>query len=101
MTFEAGVNLITFTVTIRDEELAEPTEEFYIDLESLSPSAVIKGCPSSATVYILNDDCKFAPMHYTHTRVSKISDRSFLLFIIWCLRMDSSLIAYHLPQIKT
>ena len=101
MTFEAGVNLITFTVTIRDEELAEPTEEFYIDLESLSSSAVIKGCPSSATVYILNDDCEFAPMHYAHTRVSKISDRSFLLFIIWCLRMDSSLIAYHLPQIKT
>ena len=50
-------------MTIRDEGLAEPTEEFYIDLESLSSSAVIKGCPSSATVYVLNDDCEFAPMH--------------------------------------
>ena len=68
-------------MTIRDEELAEPTEELYIDLESLSSSAVIKGCPSSATVYILNDDCEFA---HTHTQgTHKISDRAFLLFIIY------------------
>ena len=81
MTFEAGVNLITFTVTIRDEGLAEPTEEFYIDLESLSSSAVIKGCPSSATVYILDDDCELALIHYTHNYTSEQYIRSSILAI--------------------
>ena len=61
MYFRAGVNEVTFTVTIRDERLIEPDEEFYIDLEIPSSAAklgVIKddSSPSTVTVTILNDD---------------------------------------------
>ena len=61
MSFRAGVNEVTFTVTIRDERLIEPDEEFYIDLEIPSSAAklgVIKddSSPSTVTVTILNDD---------------------------------------------
>ena len=60
MYFPARVNQVTFTVTIRDERLIEPYEEFYIELE-IPPSAatscsVVKGSPDNATVFILNDD---------------------------------------------
>ena len=59
MHFRAGVNQVSFTVTIRDEGLFESDEEFYIDLEIPSAAAnlgVIKGNVASATVTILNDD---------------------------------------------
>ena len=59
MYFRAGVNAVTFTVTIRDERLIEPAEEFYIDLEIPSSAAkrgVIKDSPSTVTVTIVNDD---------------------------------------------
>ena len=61
MYFRAGVNEVSFTVTIRDERLVEPNEDFYIDLEIPSAAAnlgVIKdnGSPSTVTVTILDDD---------------------------------------------
>ena len=61
MHFRAGVNEVSFTVTIRDEGLVEPNEDFYIDLEIPSAAAnlgVIKdnGSPSTVTVTILDDD---------------------------------------------
>ena len=60
MYFRAGVNQVTFTVTIRDERLIEPDEEFYIELEIPSAAAtscsVVKGSPDNATVIIQNDD---------------------------------------------
>ena len=61
MHFRAGVNEVTFTVTIRDEGLIESNETFYIDLEIPSSAAklgVIKDdcSPSTVTVTIVNDD---------------------------------------------
>ena len=69
MSFPARVNEVTFTVTIRDERLIEPDEDFYIDLEIPSSAAklgVIKddNSPSTVTVTILNDDgeCSFCAL---------------------------------------
>ena len=60
MYFRAGVNQVTFTVTIRDERLIESDEEFYIELEIPSAAAtscnVVRASPDNATVFILNDD---------------------------------------------
>ena len=58
--FRAGVNEVSFTVTIRDERLVEFDEEFYIELE-IPPSAatscgVVKASPDNATVIIRDDD---------------------------------------------
>jgi len=58
--FRAGVNEVSFTVTIRDERLVEVDEEFYIELEIPSAAAtscnVVKDLPDNATVIIRNDD---------------------------------------------
>ena len=58
--FRAGVNEVSFTVTIRDEGLFEFDEEFYIELEIPSAAAtscsVVKDSPDNATVIIRNDD---------------------------------------------
>ena len=59
MHFPAGVNEVTFTVTILDERLIEPDEDFYVDLEIPSSAAkrgVIKDSPSTVTLTIVNDD---------------------------------------------
>ena len=60
MYFRAGVNEVSFTVTIRDEGLVELDEKFYIELEIPSAAAtscsVVKGSPDNATVIIRNDD---------------------------------------------
>ena len=59
MYFPAGVNEVSFTVTIRDEGLVESDEKFYIDLEIPSSAAnlnVIEGNITTATVTILHDD---------------------------------------------
>ncbi len=59
MYFRAGVNEVSFTVTIRDERLVEVDEEFYIELEIPLAAAsrhVIEGNVALATVTILNDD---------------------------------------------
>ena len=58
--FRAGVNEVSFTVTIRDVGLVEIDEEFYIELE-IPPTAaascsVVKGSPDNATVIIRDDD---------------------------------------------
>ena len=59
MYFRAGVNEVSFTVTIRDEGLVEFDEEFYIELEIPSAAAshsVVKALPDNATVIIQDDD---------------------------------------------
>ena len=60
MHFRAGVNQVTFTVTIRDDKLIELDEEFYIELEILSAAAtscnVVKASPDNVTVIIRDDD---------------------------------------------
>ena len=60
MHFRAGMNEVSFTVSIHDERLVELDEEFYIELE-IPPSAaascsVVKASPDNATVIIQDDD---------------------------------------------
>ena len=59
VSFPAGVNEVTFTVTIRDEGLVESDEEFYIELEipsAAASSSVVKASPDNATIIIQDDD---------------------------------------------
>ena len=59
VSFQAGVNEVSFTVTIRDEGLIESDEQFYIELEipsSAASSNVVKASPGNATVIIQDDD---------------------------------------------
>ena len=59
MTFPAGVNVISFNVTIIDDNIAECAELFTLDLEIPAGSAalgVMKGSPDTATVNIMDDD---------------------------------------------
>ena len=57
--FPAGVNVISFNVTIIDDNIAELAELFTLDLEIPAASAdmgIIKGSPDTATVHIMDDD---------------------------------------------
>ena len=59
VTFPAGVNVISFNVTIIDDNIAELAEFFTLDLEIPAASAamgVIKGSPDTATVNIMDDE---------------------------------------------
>ena len=59
MTFPAGVNVISFNVTIIDDAVAECAELFTLDLEIPPASAamsIIKGSPDTATVNIMDDE---------------------------------------------
>ena len=61
MYFSTGVNEVSFTVTIRDEGLFEPTEEFYIDLEipSSASSCSVFTETTYAIVSIEDDDGEY------------------------------------------
>ena len=59
MTFPAGVNVISFNVTIIDDNIAELAELFTLDLEIPTASVVmgvVKGSPDTATVNIMDDE---------------------------------------------
>ena len=59
MTFPAGVNVISFNVTIIDDNIAELAELFTLDLEIPDVAAamgIIKGSPDTATVNIIDDE---------------------------------------------
>ena len=59
VTFPAGVNVISFNVTIINGIIAECAELFTLDLEIPEASAdmgVQKGSPDTATVNIMDDD---------------------------------------------
>ena len=59
VTFPAGINVISFNVTIIDDNIAELAELFTLDLEIPATSAamgVIKGSPDIATVNIMDDE---------------------------------------------
>ena len=61
MRFSAGVNAVSFIVSIRDTGLVEQDEEFYIDLEIPTASTnlgVIKDREGNATVRIIDNDCE-------------------------------------------
>ena len=68
LTFPAGVNVISFNVTIIDDNIAELAELFTLDLEIPAASAamgVIKGSPDTATVNIIDDEgsCNIVAEH--------------------------------------
>ena len=59
MTFPARVNVISFNVTIIDDNIAELAEMFTLDLEIPDVAAamgVIKGSPDTATISIMADE---------------------------------------------
>ena len=60
MHFPAGVNEVSFNVTIQDERLVDLDEEFYIELEiplsAATSCSVVKASPDNATVIIRDDD---------------------------------------------
>ena len=59
VTFPAGVNVISFNVTIIDDNIAELAELFTLDLEIPAASAamgVLKGSPDTATVNIMDNE---------------------------------------------
>ena len=59
VTFPAGVNVISFNVTINDESAAERIEVITLNLEIPSAATamgVIKGSPDSTIVNIMVDD---------------------------------------------
>ena len=80
--FRAGVNEVSFTVTIRDERLIELDEEFYIELEIPSAAAtscsVVKGSHDNATVIIRDDDGKCCLKH------CKVEHNQNILIAIKC-----------------
>jgi len=60
VTFLAGVTNVTFDVPIHDDSILEGNENFIltIDLSTLPTDGVTVGDLGSATVTIVDDDCK-------------------------------------------
>ena len=59
VTFPAGVNMISFSVTIIDDNIAELAESFRLYLRIPAASAamcIIKGSPDTATIAITDDE---------------------------------------------
>ena len=59
VTFPAGVNVVSFNVSILDDTIAECAKLFNLDLDIPQTAAgmgVIKGTPDTATVHIMDDD---------------------------------------------
>ena len=69
MYFPAGVNEASYNVTIRDDGLIEPDEEFYIGLEI--PSSVTNRCVTKHSPGVTNCKCK-----HDNTTVIIIDDDS-------------------------
>ncbi len=55
VTFAAGATTVTFTVTIADDSLVEPSETVNLRIASVSPGATT-GSPSTAVLTILSND---------------------------------------------
>ena len=59
VTFPAGVNVVSFNVSILDDAIAECAKLFNLDLdipEAAAGMGVIRGSPDTATVHIMDDD---------------------------------------------
>ena len=72
MSFSATKLVSSFKIYISNDEVAESTEEFFLDLEipsSAVAAGAIKGSPDNVTVSIANDDgecCFSAPYSSEH-----------------------------------
>ena len=63
VTFPAGVNVVSFNVSILDDAIAECAKLFNLDLdipEAAADMGVIRGSPDTATVHIMDDDGEWA-----------------------------------------
>ena len=59
VTVPAGVNVVSFNVSILDDAIAECAKLFNLDLdipEAAAGMGVIRGSPDTATVHIMDDD---------------------------------------------
>ena len=59
VTFPAGVNVVSFNVSILDDAIAECAKLFNLDLdipEAAADMGVIRGSPDTATIHIMDDD---------------------------------------------
>ena len=59
VTFPAGVNVVSFNVSILDDAIAECAKLFNLDLdipEAAADMGVIRGSPDTAAVHIMDDD---------------------------------------------
>ena len=59
VTFPAGVNVVSFNVSILDDAIAECAKLFNLDLDIPQTAAdmgVIRGSPDTATIHIMDDD---------------------------------------------
>ena len=59
VTFPAGVNVVSFNVSILDDAIAECAKLFNLDRDIPQTAAgmgVIRGSPDTATVHIMDDD---------------------------------------------
>ena len=59
VTFPAGVNMVSFNVSILDDAIAECAKLFNLDLdipEAAADMGVLRGSPDTATVHIMDDD---------------------------------------------
>ena len=59
VTFPAGVNMVSFNVTILNDDIAECAKLFTLDLDipmAAADMGVIRGSPDTATVHITDDD---------------------------------------------
>ena len=60
--FLAGETIASFYLLIADDEVAEPTEFFFVKLDSESSHYLLKSYgtyPYHCVIYIQDDDCKF------------------------------------------
>ena len=62
ITFPAGVTVVSFNISIHDDDVLEDRENFTLTINSDSlPDGITTDSPSKVTVIIRNDDSK-----YTH-----------------------------------
>ena len=68
ITFNVGVNSVSFDISVIDDDILEHNESFNLGLCSL-PDNVIVGDISQATVTIVNDDSKYCMLYTVDTNI--------------------------------
>ena len=60
MTIPAGATMVSFNIPIFDDSVLEGNEDFNITIiQSSLPGGVFRDNPGTATVTIVDDDCKY------------------------------------------
>jgi len=71
VTFPAGTTSATLNININDDDIYEDFESFNIVIDSQLPNRVNRGFPSTATIFIIDDELRkwltyFVAMVYVH-----------------------------------